>query len=159
MDTKNIFLIVWLGFCAIIILAALVSNLVIDIHNKMITKQARKFFTENPRFCTYKTVFLLFSEKSIFYFTQCGKTKKTIDDLIKNRVYVSSDKLLEYDKNIEELRKLLEIYSEDKERNTKKKEEVRQQMFDYLKEKFPKLSSDKVEEKMWLYVNIKKEGE
>lgn len=159
MDHHDIFFIVSLGICAIIVLAVWVHNLIIDIRNKVVVKQARNFFTENPRFCTYKTAYLLFSEKSIFYFTQCDKTKKTIDDLIKNRVYVSSDKLLEYDKNIEELRKLLEIYSEDENRNIKKEEEVRQQMFDYLKEKFPKLSSDKVEEKMWLYVNIKKEGE
>lgn len=159
MDNHDIFFIVSLGICAIIVLAVWVHNLVIDIRNKMAVKQARKFFAENPRFCTYKTAFLLFDEKSIFYFTQCDKTKKTIDDLIKNRVYVSSDKLLEYDKNIEELRKLLEIYSEDEKRNIKKEKEVRQQMFDYLKEKFPKLSSDKVEEKMWFHVNIKKEGE
>ena len=159
MDNHDIFFIVSLGICVIIVLAVWVHNLVIDIRNKVTVKQVRKFFTENPKFCTYKTAYLVFDEKSVFYWRQCEKTKAAIDDLIKNRVYISSEKLLEYNKNIEELRKLLEIYSEDKERNIKREEEVRQQMFDYLKEKFPKLSSDKVEEKMWFYVNTKKEGE
>ena len=120
MDHHDIFFIIVLGICVIMVLAACVHNLVIDIHNKAVVKQARKFFTENPRFCTYKTAFLLFDEKSVFYWRQCDETKKTIDDLIKNRVYVSSDKLLEYDEDIEKLRKLLENYSEDKKYNIKR---------------------------------------
>ena len=159
MNYDDIVIIVFLGIGAIATLAALVSNLVIDIHNKIIIKQARKFFTENPRFCTYKTIYLLFSERTTFYLIEYNKTKTAIDDLIKNRIYISSEKLLEYDENIEKLRKLLEIYSKDIEDNKKGEEEHINKMLDYLRVKFPKLLSNKVEEKMWLYVNIKKEGE
>lgn len=159
MDAKDIFFIILLGICAIILLAVWVNNLVIDIRNKIIIKQARKFFTENPRFCTYKTMYLLFNEKTSFYLTHFHKTKATIKDLVENRIYVASDRLSEYDKKIENLRQLLKIYSEDRKRNSKKRDEVLTQMLDYLKEKFPKLSSDKVEEKMWVYINIKNKGE
>ena len=159
MDYNDIFLIASLGVCAIIILAICVHNLVIGIRNKMRVKQARKFLTENPKFHTYKTMYLLFDEKVSFYMIHFHKTKATIDVLIKDRIYIASEGLPEYDKEIENLRQLLKIYSEDKKRNSQKRGEALVQMLDYLKEKFPKLSSDKVEAKMCTYIDIKDKGE